>query len=59
MSWIEVLREKQTELRLIASWASQTGHNKVRDLCRQAEHDLAVELERHLGDSNKVSEGSR
>ena len=46
MDWKDVLREKISELELIASWGSQTGHGSVRDHCRSASSDLKRELER-------------
>lgn len=46
MSWEQTLTEKAAELELIASWASQTNFGRVRDLCRQAKHELLEEVDR-------------
>ena len=44
MDWIKVLREKQAELELIASWASQVDLRLVRDYCRSAAFELKKEI---------------
>ncbi len=44
--WIRILEQKQTELELIASWASQVNLGKVRDYCREAKFELVEEISR-------------
>lgn len=44
--WRQVLREKISELELIASWASMTNFGSVRDSCREAKYVLNQELKR-------------
>jgi hypothetical protein len=44
--WLDVLREKASELSLIASWASQVGLGRVRDYCRNAECEVRDEIKR-------------
>ena len=46
MSWTGTLRENISELDLIASWASITQFDRVRDLCRLASAELKREVER-------------
>ena len=45
-AWIAVLREKISDLELIASWASVTQFGSVRDHCRQASFALSQEIDR-------------
>lgn len=47
--WLAVLRGKQQDLELIASWASIAGYGRVRDLCRQAKAELQWEIDRTEG----------
>lgn len=48
----QTIREKISELELIASWASQVGFATVRDLCRRAISDLKAHAE-HLAAVDK------
>lgn len=50
--WRKVLREKMSELELIASWASMTNFGRVRDSCREAKDVLRQEIKR-LEDEHK------
>lgn len=45
MSWEDTLREKISDLELIASWASIVNLGRVRDHIRHATADLKKELE--------------
>ena len=45
-SWIRTLRDQQTQLELVASWASIVQLGSVRDLCRSAKAELQKEIER-------------
>lgn len=49
-AWAKTVREKISELELIASWAGQVGYHTVRDLCRKALHDLQVH-EKHRSEN--------
>ena len=44
--WINALREKATELEIIASWASLVNLGKVRDACRIAKSEILSEIKR-------------
>lgn len=44
--WIETLRAKQNDLRLIADWASQVGLGAVRDSSRTACYEIEREIMR-------------
>ena len=45
MSWEDTIREKISELELIASWASIVNLGSVRDHIRHATYELRKELE--------------
>lgn len=44
-SWRAVLLDRIGELELIASWASQVGYGRVRDLCRMAIAELREKID--------------
>jgi len=44
--WSDTVREKISDLELIASWASQVNLGLVRDAIRNATYELKKELER-------------
>ena len=50
-AWIAVLREKISDLELIASWATVTQFGNVRDHCRQASFALSQEIDRIKGNA--------
>lgn len=46
MPWKEVLREKISEIELLASWASRVNYSTVRDHLLKAADELREELAR-------------